>query len=81
MRFRIFFAFTDIPNSNKEADMMISLGILPTHTIVLDKPAGKMVVNFTVETVYDEFILNQYTKYNFCFQVYAILKQKMTSPI
>uniref|UniRef100_A0A2S2NR53 Adenylate kinase 8 n=1 Tax=Schizaphis graminum TaxID=13262 RepID=A0A2S2NR53_SCHGA len=28
----------DIPNSNKEADMMISLGILPTHTIVLNKP-------------------------------------------
>ncbi|KAF0764219.1 adenylate kinase 8-like [Aphis craccivora] len=30
----------DIPNSNKEADMMISRGILPTHTIVLNKPAA-----------------------------------------
>lgn len=28
--------FTDIPNSREEADRMISLGILPTHTIVLD---------------------------------------------
>ncbi|XP_008180630.1 adenylate kinase 8-like [Acyrthosiphon pisum] len=29
----------DIPNSNKEAEMMISRGILPTHTIVLNEPA------------------------------------------
>ncbi|XP_022178689.1 adenylate kinase 8-like isoform X2 [Myzus persicae] len=29
-----------IPNSKKEADMMISLGILPTHTIVLNETAA-----------------------------------------
>jgi len=37
---------------------MISLGILPTHTIVLNEPVGKTIVNFTVETIYDEIILN-----------------------
>jgi len=37
--------------------MMISLGILPTHTIVLKETAGKKVVNFTVEIVEDEIIL------------------------
>jgi len=49
--FVYFFVFKDIPNSSKEAEMMISLGILPTHTIVLNEPAGKKVVNFIVETV------------------------------
>jgi len=55
--------FKDIPNSTKEAEMMITLGILPTHTIVLNEAPGKKVANFTVKTVQDEIImlLNRYT--------------------
>ncbi|CAI6369503.1 unnamed protein product [Macrosiphum euphorbiae] len=50
----------DIPNSNKEAEMMISLGILPTHTIVLYEPADLC----DCQTEIDRFNTN-YKKFEF----------------
>jgi len=58
--------------------MMISLGILPTHTIVLKETASKWVVNLNVETVYDEIISYQSTLLlTINYFIYNILMFKM----
>lgn len=44
--------FADIPNSREEAERMISLGILPTHTIMLNIKGNTGKSNLNIIILY-----------------------------